>query len=327
MQKKPTIAQLKKYLRKYNPLNLSGASFKLVSAHNHIHYRLKKNEKTYCLRMINPENYRHKEWITMDEEFAILKALESTHLSPKPYYVDLKKFDIPLIIQEFISPIKCFNRIEMPSKEQLQGVAKAIALLNTQDITPSNFPFLEKYTHYTYSSSFIKWQKRLFSIEQSNQKDVLNWIRKIEKITSKAKTILEKSESLLEETDYVFSFDAAHGGNTYWIKKENKVVFLDWQKVSYGDPSFTLARFLVAMGKKKGQEVSKVNKTIMLEAYLKQRNVPNFEKLLNARIFERQVSDLVWVLWHYVKSKKRKSVEKATSIVVRYEMIRKKLLT
>jgi len=44
------------------------------------------------------------------------------------------------------------------------------------------------------------------------------------------------------------------------------VIFLDWQKVSYGDSAFTLARFLTSINK--GGEVSSADKELMVQAYL-----------------------------------------------------------
>ena len=110
--KKPTIEQIQIYLRKYNPLDLSGASINLINEHNHLHYRLEKNGKEYCLRMINPESYRQGEWVSMAEEYVILKYLERTELGPKAFFVDPERFTLPLMIQEFVSSAVCFNDLK-----------------------------------------------------------------------------------------------------------------------------------------------------------------------------------------------------------------------
>lgn len=96
--KKPTIQKIQEYLKKYNPLNLSRASISLINEHNHLHYRVEKDGKSYCLRMISPESYRRGEWMGMAEEYVILKHLEGTGLGPKPYFIDPERFALPLMI-------------------------------------------------------------------------------------------------------------------------------------------------------------------------------------------------------------------------------------
>jgi hypothetical protein len=50
--------------------------------------------------------------------------------------------------------------------------------------------------------------------------------------------------------------------------------------------------------------------------------------LLNQRLFERQVADLVWVVWDYAREKKAasgKTIEKSTSVKARYERVERML--
>ncbi len=318
-KKKPTIEQIQTYLKKYNPLDLSGATLNLISEHNHLIYRAEKENKIYCLRMINPETYRAGEWLRIPEEYTILKHLEGTELGPKSHFVDAERFILPLLIQEFISDAICFNELKPLSEKHLTATARAIALLNSQDITPDNFPFRKGYTRYSYLTSVKTWRRRLSVIKESGQKDVLNWADKIEEIINQAEKILEKFEPLLQKSKFVFNFDGAHTGNTYW--KNNKVIFLDWQKVSYGDPSFTLVRFLTSAmpdGKVKHEQ-----KEILIKSYLEEKEIRNFRQLFDQRLFERLTADLLWVLWHYVKEKRTGPVEQATGVLPRYEGVKK----
>ena len=316
--KKPSIEQIQEYLEKYNPLDLSGASVKLISEHNHLNYKLEKDGKVYYLRMINPETYRAGEWMRISEEYTLLKHLETSRLGPKVYYLDPERFLLPLFIGEFISDAVCFNELKPLSEKHLIGVAQAIALLNSQDITPEKFPFRKGYTRYSYLTSVETWQKRLAIIRESEKKDVLDWAQKIEKVIDQTEKILQKFEPLLEKSNFAFNFDGAHCGNTYW--KDNRVIFLDWQKVSYGDSAFTLARFLTSI-KEKGEGISSSDKEIALKAYLEKKQVPEFEKLLDQRLFERQVADMIWVVWHYVKSNRTGSVEQETNVDTRYQAV------
>ncbi len=317
--RKPTTEQIQEYLKKYNPLDLSGATLNLISEHNHLIYRIEKENKIYCLRMINPETYRAGEWLRIPEEYTILKYLQETELGPKSYFVDAERFVLPLLIQEFISDATCFNELKLLLEKYLRATAQAIALLNSQDITPDNFPFRKGYTRYSYLTSIKTWEKRLAVIKESEQKDVLEWAKKIEKLINQVEKILKQFEPLLEKAPSAFNFDGAHTGNTYW--KDDKVIFLDWQKVSHGDPAFTLARFLTSIGK--AGEVSSADKEIMVQAYLKERNVPDFAQLVDQRLFERQIADLIWVVWHYVKEKRTDPIEQATSVLPRYERVKK----
>jgi len=323
--KKPSLEQIEDYLKRYNPLNLAGAEVELISEHNHLIYRLEKDNQVYCLRMINPETYRAGEWLSVAEEYTLLKLLESSGLGPKAYYVDPERFSLPLLIQDFVAETVCFNDLKPLSEQYLQETAKSIARLNSLKITPENFPF--RFWRSSYLSSFTKWQARLVEIKKDQRKEVLEWAERIEELVARVREILEKFESVLEKASsyYCLNFDGAHCGNVYWKKDENKVIFLDWEKVSFGDPAYTLARFLTSVTPEKGTEIPVDYKKIMIKAYLEEREVPDFEKLIEQRLFERQVADLVWVLWDYVRSGKTGPVEEESSVVVRYQTVQKLL--
>ncbi len=273
------------------------------------------------MRMINPETYRAGEWLEIAEEHAILKLLENTGLGPKSYYVDPERFVLPLMIHEFISDATCFNNLKPLSEKHLVGAAQAIALLNSQNINPDIFPFRQGFTRYSYLTSVKTWRRRLTKIKECKLSSVLEYAKKIEEVVNRAEKILERFEPLLKKSTWTFNFDGAHCGNTYW--RDSQVIFFDWQKASFGDPSFTLSRFLTSVGK--DGEISVRDKEIMIEAYLKKRNVPDFAKLVEQRLFERQVADLVWVLWHFVNEEKADVVEKATSVSPRYKLVKKLL--
>lgn len=313
------IEQIEEYLKKYNPLNLGGARVELINIYNHLHYRIEKDGKNYCFRMINQESYRAGEWLTIAEEYTVLKRLERSRLGPKAFYVDPERFELPLMIQEFVSGAVCFKSLDL-TRKHLEATAEAIALLNSQNITPENFSFREGFTRYSYLTSVKTWRRRLVVIKKSENQDVLEWAKKIEDVVDCAEKVLDSNEPLLQKALWSFNFDGAHVGNTYW--KDNRVIFLDWQKVSYGDPAFTLVRFLTSVGK--DGEISDKTKEIMLDAYLKKRDVPGFVGLFNQRLFERQVADLVWVVWHYVNEKRTEPVEN-TGVVSRYERVKKLL--
>lgn len=323
---KPSTSDVRSYLDRVNPLGLRNAKLDLVNAHNHIIYRVEQNDgSVYVLRMINPESYRAGEWVNMNEEFRILKVLElrGLELGPRVYFLDEDKFSIPILIQDFVEAT-CFNDLKPLSRQHLEGAARAVATLNTASIDQSNLHFLKKYTKESFEKSGFAWKVRLLdSFRRAPKKDVFEWVRKIWPLTSQARKYLRWYEGLFAATSWSFHFDGAHTGNTYW--RDGKVLFLDWQKVSYrNDPTFTLVRFMTSADTEPGK-VSEEMFDILVRRYLQVNPRPDFREMARARLLERQVSDLVWVLWNYSRKEDKRPIEEATSIVPRYEEVKRKL--
>lgn len=319
--KKPTIEEIQKYINIHDPLELKGVQVRIVSKHNHLIYRLEKDGRVYALRMINPESYRAREWISMVEEYKLLKALEPTGLGPKVFLVD-EEFSPPFLIQELVEAT-CFNDLKPFSEEHLRSTAYAIAELNSQAITPERFPFMNQYREKGYQKRELVWYFRLLeTLRRTMTKDVLRWVVNIYPIVKQTANILSGFEKLLPKK-WSFHFDGAHCGNTYW--RDGKVIFLDWQSISYrNDPTFTLVRFATSAGPAKGIVPESLLKTL-IDVYLEARPIPNFVEMARARLFERQVSDLVWVLWDYSRRGDKRPVEEATSVVSRYNAVKKML--
>ena len=91
----------------------------------------------------------------------------------------------------------------------------------------------------------------------------------------------------------------AHAGHL--LKTKDGFRFLNWEQVSFGDPSYTLAVFLASV-----QSILKFSRILewMVGAYLKENNVPEFKKLVWQRLKEREVSNMIWRTW--VKTQKIK---------------------
>lgn len=326
MIRKPTLEEICKYLDSLNPLGLKGATINTVSERNHLIYRLEKEGRLYALRMINPESYRKGEWISMAEEYQILKALEPTGLGPEVYYLD-EKFSPPFLIQEFVETM-CFNDLKPLSEMHLKAAARAIAVLNSQGPTPERLPFLEKYREESYERRTLLYRLRLLdSIRRRPfRKDVWGWAVKIMPLLRKTQRILSQYEPPLD-FDWSFHFDGAHCGNTYWQgEPDGRVIFLDWQKVSWrNDPTFTLVRFATSIGDKGIVPDDKFR--TLIKAYLETSRIPYlyFYEMAKTRLLERQVSDLVWVLWDHTRRRDRRPVEAGTSVVPRFEEVKRML--
>lgn len=322
--RKPTISEIENYLAERNPLNLGGANLTLTGEHNHLVYRAKKGESVFAIRMINPESYRAGEWISMAEEYALLRALAHTNLAPWAYYLG-EDFQPPILIQEFIEGT-CFNDLKPLSVAHLVDVARAIAELNSQSLSPETLPFLKKYTEESFRWRVVVWQVRLLdAIRRTLQKDVLAWAVRILPIAIQAGFVLNRFKKLFSNQPFVFHFDGAHTGNTYW--RNEKTMFLDWQRVSYrSDPTFTLVRFMTSVDSEKGT-VSPSTFETLAETYQRYRPVSNFAAMARVRLLERQVSDLVWVLLDYARRGDKRTVVEGTSIISRFEAVHELLST
>lgn len=315
MGKAPTADEIHKYLSARNPLGLGGANVRLIALGNHLIYRLEKAGRVFCLRMINPESYRRREWISISGEYAILHAIAPTHLGPEVYAYD-GSFDPPFLLQEFITAT-CFNDLKPLGEEHLVAAARAIAALNACDLDPRQL-LMQKHVRRGYRGSALSWWYRLgYAVLRSRRADVTRWAVRIVPLAHQAVRILARFEPELPRK-FTFHFDGAHTGNTYW--RDGRVIFLDWQKVSWrNDPSFTLVRFATSVGEKGGvpEEIFRA----LVRAYLGVQSIQNFEYMARMRFLERQVADLVWVLYDYARRGKREPVAQVTSAIPRYHAV------
>ena len=318
MGRVPTVDEVRAHLNARGLLRLVNASVELVAARNHLVFRVEKAGQVFCLRMINPESYRRHEWITMAEEYALLRAIEPIGLGPQAYYLD-KHFEPPFLIQEFVRAA-CFNDLKPLAEEHLTAAARAIAILNAMDISPAHFPFMRKYVRKDYGGSGRVWYFRLFdSLRRLPRRDVLRWALRILPLIGRTMGLLSRTAPLLG-SEFSFHFDGAHCGNTYW--RDGRVLFLDWQKVSWrNDPSFTLVRFATSAGE--GGIVPESVWQTLIAAYTEVRPLPDFGELAWVRFVERQVADLVWVLWDHARRQDSRPVEQGTSVVPRYAEVRR----
>jgi len=316
----PTADQVRAHIRAHYA-DFRDADVELFDAHNHVIYRvILPGGRTYAIRMINPESYRRGEWISVAEEHDILAAIAGTGLGPKTYGCDDRLVE-PFILQEFVTAT-CYNDLKPLSDEHLASAARAIALLNEEPISPDRFPFMRQYIHKGYARASAAWYFRLAdSIRRLPRRDVLRWTARILPLARKASRLLAKAEYLLP-SEFSFHFDGAHTGNTYW--RDGKTMFLDWQKVSWrNDPSFTLVRFATSTAEQ-GIVSERVFETLV-NTYQQVRPVPEFDEIAVFRLMERQVADLVFVLWDHTRRRDAQPVEEGTSIVPRYREVRRAL--
>ena len=115
-----------------------------------------------------------------------------------------------------------------------------------------------------------------------------------------------------------FIFESAHVGHCMRLRRRG-FRFVNWEKVSFGDPSFTLAVFLSSISER--DDFLSV-KEIMVKKYLQINPVPECTALLDFRLKERAVSNLLWVPWAHVKRREAGEAGSAPDLGRRYENVK-----
>ena len=125
-------------------------------------------------------------------------------------------------------------------------------------------------------------------------------VKECESIIKPATEILKKKDSLLRSSPREFVYNDVHRGNLFWLAKKHKAMFIDWQKVSFGDPSFMIALFARRFGEIWGMGNQEFAKKV-LESYRGKKQINHLEELFYARVFERAASDMIWSMWSDIK--------------------------
>src|SRR3989344_9648979 len=317
----PTLDEIQAYFRNNKGLSFGEANISLVGGVNHLTFRADDGGCSYALRTLNPI-YRSYEWLTMEQEFELLRWLRDTELAPYPRYL-CKGFRQPILVQDWVEAT-CLKAIKPLREEHLVGVARAIAKLNRHRMYDDKPEFIPK-VRVSFWMDAWRWRRRLCSAWlRRPYPDVFKWVEKIWGLVQPVRNRLAQYDNLFKWSGpYYFHFDGAHIGNTYW-QEPGKVVFLDWQKVSLrNDPTFTLVRFMTSAGEEPGVVSEKMFNTLV-EAYLSVNKVRDFYQIAFARLLERLMSDLVWVLWDYTRSSKSSRLAEAVpSLQGRYDEMRR----
>ena len=103
--------------------------------------------------------------------------------------------------------------------------------------------------------------------------------------------------NILSITGPIFSFESAHIGHC--VRVSDGFRFFNWEKNVYGDPSYSLAVFLASVIEYPNFTDMKEQ---MIHAYVEEKTIPELRELVDQRLAEREVSNLIWSLWAHVKS-------------------------
>ena len=181
-------------------------------------------------------------------------------------------------------------------KKYFPEVAKFIYKINSIPFQQSDFPFQEPMTSYTKSKK--AWRTRIKFILDCREtktygQELLAFLPDIESILNKFEDRLQK---VLKQVGNSFVFESAHLGHC--LKTPAGFRFFNWEQVSYGDPSYTLAVFLTSLRERPDFEEIKES---MIDSYLEKKFIPEFFELVEQRITERQISNVIWSAYTSVK--------------------------
>lgn len=262
---------------------------------NHLNYKVTTSEGVvYVARVGMPGNVLDNS--NLADEYLILKKVEKNDIAPKAYAIDLERFEVPLLIEEYIDG-SSFTNLSHGDEVQFAAAIETIVAISNITITQDEFPFKSSYA--TYAANLRMWEERLKEISKSSKEGRVV-AQHMKSLADEAGSVLEKNESLLAQAPVEFIYNDVHKGNLFWIPAEEKAKFIDWQKVSLGDPSFMAALFVRRFADLWGMTVDDFKKKV-LAAYAERKQVPNFDELLMIRMLERSVADMIWTNWAKVR--------------------------
>ncbi len=317
-QESPGIPAITEWLKEHKPLGVE----EIISLEDidpkpwsgHFNYLVSTPNKKFILRFRGPE-WGEVEGIK--KEYDILRRVEPYAVGPRMYGFEEDFFGRPASYMEYLEgqPLPSLSPEEQA--EKMDGVVDLIVSINKIPYQELSLPLLEDNTDYGQNKE--RWHTYLEEIEKDPR--LVEWSEKVKNIIPRAEAMLDKFqvrlERVLKETGPRFIFPSSHAGHCFVTPEGLR--FITWEKVGAGDPSFTLAVFLASLG---GERASRF-KDKMITEYLERLPTPEFKELVEQRLAERAVSDLLWVLWAYAKKKEVKSPEEATSVVRRFEEVKK----
>jgi len=261
---------------------------------SHLNYKVITPKETFVARVTKPQNLLS--YPNLSDEYTVLKYVEPYNVGPQALHIDLEKFDTPLLLEQYFDGT-LFTDLENADEDVFGTAIDLIVRTSQIHISQDEFPF--KYTYTTYRTNFRTWDMRIKEI--GNLSKDSNVVRQLTAVAQKARTVLEAKENILCSTEPEFIYNDVHSGNMFLLKT-GEVRFIDWQKVSLGDPSFMLALFAKRFGKIWNLDSDAFMKK-SLKTYAAKKKLPaNFQDLLLARMLERTVSDAIWVVWADVRS-------------------------
>ena len=284
---------MKEWLTNENPLGLFRNSELFLTDidpkpwSGHFNYLATIGEKQFVLRFKGPEWGTQKGII---DEYNTLEAINEYAVGPQVYYLSNDFFGEPMMLQEYLPGTILSEFSAADQKEWFPKVADLIAKINAIPIT--RLPV--KFQKISYIPDVDAWHERMEVILRDPVGQ--DFGLQIQKLLPKAEHMVTGFEKrlrhIIHEVGPVYIFESSHIGHC--LVTNGGVRFINWEPVSSGDPSYTLAVFLASIYTRPDFEEVK---EIMIRRYLTQREVPEFAELVEQRLKERQISDFTWLVW------------------------------
>lgn len=299
MQKPLSISDIKRWLEKRNPLGwFRDKKFTIRNIDpkawsGHFNYLVETPKKKFVLRFRGPE---WGEASGIMDEFKTLQRVEGVKVGPKVYYLTKRFFGESMIFEEYLEGELLSDLSPRQQNKLFPDVAQFIAKINSIPFRKNSFPFQEPMT--SYAKSKKAWRTRIAFILDCKEaktcgQELFAFLPGIESILNTYEAHLRR---VLGVTGPVFIFESSHLGHC--LKTRDGFRFFNWEQVSYGDPSYTLAVFLTSLYDRKNfGEVKKE----MIDSYLEKKHIPEFAKLVDQRITERRISNVIYGLYMEVK--------------------------
>ena len=197
-------------------------------------------------------------------------------------------FGEPVVLEEYLvgRPLESLSETEL--KTLLPDVARFIARINGVSYTKHSFPFQKPMTSYGRNKDEFYERAAFVSRSAGGEKCgemMVSLSRDIEKLLERFTPLLLRAVT----TTNAFIFESSHIGHCLAV--DDGFRFFNWEQVSYGDPSYTLAVFLTSIHTRSYFEDSKKQ---MIEAYLELGPIDGFRELVEQRITERHLSNIFW---------------------------------
>lgn len=323
MENSPTIEQVRDYLLKVQPLGIgSSGSVEIKDIDpnpwsGHFNFLVSDGSKQAALRLKGPEWGEHSQGII--DEYQNLQAVKDFKVAPQPLWLDENTiFNEPLLLEEYLKGIIYSDLSSSDQRNMWSDIVDVIIRINSVPIEGLSLPFRHEMNN--YMSHTEVWDKRLRVI--ALRETCREWHKKIVEIIPSLKVLVKqfqlRLEKVLKDRGPVFIFESAHAGHC--IITPSGPRFLNWENVSKGDPSYTLAIFLASHIERPYFQDMKQE---LINLYLKKKPIPEFKELVEQRLVEREISNMIWVVWAYVKRDDKKPIEKATGVKARYERMLK----
>jgi aminoglycoside phosphotransferase (APT) family kinase protein len=232
----------------------------------------------------------------LGDEFRILKSIEAYEIAPKVFAFDDDGFSTSVLIEEYIDGVP-FSNLTEANDAQFDAAIDLFASVSDIKITSADFPSVCILT--SYAPSMQNWKARLEEIANSSEEG-RGVAKELGVIASRAGAVLDTHESLLRRAPAEFIYNDVHKGNLFWLPQSGKAKFIDWQKVSFGDPSFMAALFVRRFSDLWHMEADSFKRRVV-QAYEQNKHVADFEELLSLRMLERAVAEMIWVNWAHVR--------------------------